>query len=571
MTPAGEWVCSRMAEHGSHHKQPHQHLLSLLYVERRDVAVIVAFGGLAGLINLITPLAVQALVSTVSFGMLLQPLIVLSVVLVLALLLSGLLRTLQYYVVEMLQRRLFVRLVNDLSMRLPRLHIGEREIHDGSKTVNRFFDVITVQKSLATMMVDGVALVLEMTIGLVVLAFYSSSLMAFAAFLFLALMFVVFVLGRGGPSTSVAESYAKHDIAGWFEELVRHPLAFRGTHARQWADDRAESLLSKYLNAREAHFAVLLRQSIGGFTLHALSAALLFGLGGALVLQGELTLGQLVAAELIVGSVVLGFTKLGKQLESLYDLFAAISKIADLFELPVEREDGESAALTHPSSVQTHAIVMPALATGELPRTVDDITLPAGSSTVVVTQTAFGKSALLDVLVGLRAPTAGRVLVDGHDVRSLSMESLRSSCTLVRDIEIFEGTIADNLRCGLLDRSARSLEEALATVELVEDLITHNKAGLDVELVPYSGQLSRSQATRLMIARALVAHPSLLLFDGVFDGLEPGLAARIIKRVQQMRTMTILATTTHEHVAACFNRRVTLTSRPVQAPQEGAQ
>jgi ABC-type bacteriocin/lantibiotic exporter with double-glycine peptidase domain len=263
--------------------------LALLRLERRDVLVVTVYGITVGLLSLATPLAVQALVSTVAFGNLLQPLLVLSAVVVLALLAGGALRTLQLYVVEVLQRRLFVRLVSDLAWRLPRVELAERDRTDGSKLVNRFFDVLTVQKSASTLLLDGVVLVLELIVGLALLAVYSNALLVFSLALFAAVVFVVFALGRNGIRTSVDESYAKHDVAGWFEELVRHETAFRTQAGRALGLARAEAFAREYLGARVRHFRVLLRQSVAGFGLQAVASAALLGVGGALVIRGEIT------------------------------------------------------------------------------------------------------------------------------------------------------------------------------------------------------------------------------------------------------------------------------------------
>jgi putative ABC transport system ATP-binding protein len=546
--------------HG-HHQTPWQRLRSLVRLERQDLFVIVAYGIATSLVGLATPLAVQALVGTIAFGNLLQPLIVLSLVLVAALLLAGVLRTLQLVVVEVLLKRLFVRLVGDLGWRLPRVALAVRDEVDGSKLVNRFFDVLTVQKTTSTLLLEGFALALELMVALVVLAFYSDALLAFSMLLFLSVVFVVLILGRNGVPTSIAESVAKHDVAGWLEDLVRHPTAFRTATSRDFGLSRVEAFCREYLLARGHHFAVLLRQSVAGFALQAVAAAALLGVGGALVLRGELTLGQLVAAELIVGSVVTALSKLGKQLESAYDLLAAVDKIGHLVDLAVERDDG---APVKEGGALGFATFDLAVDVGlDQPRTLHfgSFDVARGSQVAILADSGSGKSTLVDTLLGLRSPSSGRISIDGDDVRTLSLQHLRARVVVAREDEIFEGTVAENLRLGRTKIPTRLLVEALRIVELDEMILGH-PAGLGRELIPRAGALSSGQARLLMLARVIVDEPGVLLVDGIFDVLGLEQAGRILRRLQK-RPATLVVLTTRADIAALLPRRLRLTAEGV--------
>jgi ABC-type bacteriocin/lantibiotic exporter with double-glycine peptidase domain len=553
---------------GDHHLTPWQRLRGLLRLEKRDLLVIACYGVVSSLIALATPLAVQALVSTIAFGNLLQPLVVLSLVLVAALLIAGTLRTLQLIVVEVLLKRLFVRLVADLAWRLPRTAAEVRDGVDGSKLVNRFFDVLTVQKASSTLLLDGFALALELIVALVVLAFYSEDLLMFSVLLFAAVVFVVFVLGRNGVSTSVAESYAKHDVAGWYEELVRHPTAFGTDSARAFGLARSEVFTREYLTARGQHFTVLLRQSVAGFALQAVAAAALLGVGGALVLAGELTLGQLVAAELIIGSVVASFAKLGKQLESAYDLLAAVDKIGHLVELGVERDDGAPVRGSGALGLRVEGLEVEV---GAAPHTrtitLGTFSVEQGGKIAILGDSGAGKSTLADALRGVRAAASGRIAVDGDDVRTLSLPRLRARVALARDDEIFEGSVAENLRVGREGIQTRSLVEALRTVEL-EDTVLDHRDGLGRVLIPGSGALSSGEVRRLMVARALVGDPGVVIVDGCLDALPLEQATRILGRLRRL-DLTLVVLTTRRELAALLPRRLRLAADGVGDDSDG--
>ena len=253
------------AAHGhGHGPTPLRRLFGLMKPESRDIRVVTLFAVGVGLLSLATPITVEAIVNTVQGGsrILLQPVIVLTAVLFVCLGLAALMRALKNYVVEFIQQRVFVRVVADLAYRLPRVRAEAFDGRHGPELVNRFFEVLTVQKASATLLLDGLVVVLQAAIGLVVLAFYHPWLLTFDIVLIAAMVFVVFVLGRGGVRTSIQESFAKYDVAGWLEEMVRHPLAFKAPGGQDYALERADALSRRYLTTRQAHFRILYRQIV---------------------------------------------------------------------------------------------------------------------------------------------------------------------------------------------------------------------------------------------------------------------------------------------------------------------
>ncbi|MFM2096798.1 MAG: hypothetical protein RIS70_3922, partial [Planctomycetota bacterium] len=323
--------------HGSGGPSLVKRLGQLLRPEASDIWVLVIFSAVVGVLSLATPVAVESLVNTVAFGRFIQPLFVICLILLVFLGFEGVLRMMQAYLAELIQQRLFVRVVADLAYRLPRVRQSAYDEHHGPEMMNRFFDVMTIQKSAALLVLDGIALVLQVSIGLVLLAFYHPLLLTLDLFLVAALGFMVVFLGHGAVATSIAESKAKYSVASWLEELARVPTLFRNADGPRRALIRADQLALGYVDARRRHFRVLLRQIAFALGLQAVSGSLLLGLGGWLVMQGQLTLGQLVAAELVLAVIVGSLTKLGKQLESFYDLLTAVDKVGHLFDLPMER------------------------------------------------------------------------------------------------------------------------------------------------------------------------------------------------------------------------------------------
>lgn len=510
----------------------------LLALDGQDIGVIVVYGVALGLLSLAVPVAVQSLVNTVAFGSLIQPLVVLTALLAVALIGAAILRALQVRVAEMLQRRLFVRIVTEIGARLPRVSGTALRDANGPELLNRFFDVFTTQKSVASLLLGGVDAVLIALVGLIVLAFYHPALLAFDIVLIIGAVLVLIPLGRGGTRTSVAESKAKYAVAGWLEEMARHPLSFKLAGGEELARTQVETLAKSYLDKRDRHFRVVFRQLVGAFTIEVVASVALLAVGGLLVIERQLSIGQLVAAELIVTAVVASIAKLGGKVEIFYDLVAAVDKLGEILDLPLERPDGE---------------ILPPGGGPRIGLVVDEVEIesePGVAPVRVSFKVAPGErlaldgaerdtNAAIDAIFGLRAPSAGVIEMDGHDARDLSLRELRRRVALVRGTEIFPGCILDNLRAANADLTAEEAWDALSQVGLA-DAVKSLPEGLQTPILRDGAPLSRTQAITLTIARAVAGKPSLLILDRTLDRIDSEAGIRIADRLSANRESALL-------------------------------
>lgn len=541
--------------HDAHHgPPPFERLLQMVRAERSDLWAIVLFSAAIGGLTLATPIAVQQLVNSIAFGGLIQPVVVLALLLFAVLAFSGVVSAVQALVSDVIQRRLFIRVVADVAERLPRAQARAFDRHHGPELVNRIFEVVTVQKVGSMLLIEGTSVLLQTVVGLLVLSFYHPLMLGFSVFLIAGIASVVFWMGRGAIPSAIRESKAKYEVFGWLEELARHPSTFRDDWQRVYARMRTDALATSWLFERTAHFKIVLRQTVGALGLQVVASSALLALGGVLIVQGQLTLGQLVASELIVTVIVSNVAKLGKQLERFYDLMAAVDKLSILIDLPLERAKGVALA----PSDRPAAIALSNIEFGFEDRPVfSDLSfrIEAGERVALEGPLGIGKSSLLDLLFGLREPSAGYITIDGQDYRDLHLDSLRDSVALVRGAEIFSGTIRENIRVG---RRSFDDEEMIRVLDAIGVLgeIRALPQGLETWVSSDARPLSQVQIARLMLARAILSRPRLLLIDRTLEDLDEDARERICTLLFDPNApWTLVVVSEREDVLAHCTRR----------------
>lgn len=520
-----------MSGDGTHNTQPLDRFWALAKMDSRDLSILLSYTLVTGLLSLAVPLAAQAVVNTIAAGIFLQPLIVMTVLLFAGLLFVAVLRMFKLKLVETLQERIFARVVMQLGDRIPRIQARALSKEYMPELVNRFFDVMTIQKSWGKLLLDVPASVLQVTIGLILMAFYSPWLLAFDFAIIAFIGVCSMVLGVNGLKTSIHESQEKYRVAEWLEDLGRCHVSFKTHGFPNFILERSDELVINYLNARRSHFSVLFRQSFSTYLFQAIASAGILAIGGWLVINRQLTLGQLVAAELVVLNVLSALEKLIRNCDTYYDLLTGLDKVGHLTDLPLERNAGaELSSITSGASIVMQDVCfsydsdMPVLNNVNL-------TVQPGERASLVGASGAGRTTIAHILCGLMEPDSGSIEFAGQDVRDLSLASMRRCIGFVGDAnEIFEGSIEENVRMGRAYVSHQDVKWSLGVVQLAED-IARLPRGMQTRLVASGKNLSRGLVQRLMIARAIAHRPSLLILDDAFTGIDERTKIAVVERL----------------------------------------
>lgn len=316
---------------------PWQRFTRMLDTERDSIRHIIFCAVLAGIISLSLPLGTQAVFNLVSTGAVFSSTYILIAVVVGGVLLGGILLVGQLTLVEAIEQRLFAKASMEYAYRLPRIQAAALEGENPAELVNRFFDVLTVQKGLTKFLIDIMFAALQILFGVIVLAFYHPIFIGFGLFTILALVAIYALNYRRALRTSIQESAHKYEIVDWLEQVAQRLPEVRGNEAAQdQALERADKLTADYLHARNAHFRVLKNIYAYSVTLRTLLTGALLVAGTLFVVSRQMTLGQFVAAEVIIVQISGSIEKLMTGVSTIFDILTGVEKIAVVTDLPLD-------------------------------------------------------------------------------------------------------------------------------------------------------------------------------------------------------------------------------------------
>jgi ABC-type bacteriocin/lantibiotic exporter with double-glycine peptidase domain len=496
---------------------PWQRLVGLLQLEKRDILQIFYYAIFAGIVALSLPLGIQAIINLIQGAQISTSWVILVIIVTLGVAFSGALQLMQLRIIETIQQRIFTRSSFELSYRFPKIKMAELRNYYPPELANRFFDTLTIQKSLSKILIDVPTAVLQILFALILLSFYHPFFIIFGLLL-LMLIFVVFKFTAiKGLETSLKESQYKYKVAHWIQEIARSVISFKLSGSTNLGINKNDDLVNDYLKARESHFKILMLQFIQMISFKVIVTASLLLIGGALVLNQEMNIGQFVAAEIIIILVIASVEKLILGLESFYDTLTSLEKIGQIVDKDLESQTGETPQFSKGIHIELENV---SYEVGNRDKHIlKDISLKINSKSrlLINGESGSGKSTLLRLIAGVIQATSGHVYVNDMSINSLHLNFYRSQLGLsLSDESPFEGTIRDNLNFGNTNIQDEKIYEILDIVGL-KNFIKEQPKGLNTVLYPDGRQMSYSLSKKLVLARAILKEPKVLILEDALD------------------------------------------------------
>lgn len=469
------------------------------------------------------PLGIQAIVNLIQGGQVSTAWLVLVFLVVLGLAINGVLQIFQLRITENLQQKIFTRAAFEFAYRIPRIKMEVLYKHYAPELINRFFDTVSVQKGLSKILIDFSTATLQIVFGIILLSLYHPFFIAFGILLVILVFLIFRFTAARGLKTSIEESDYKYKVAHWLEELARTYTSFKMTGETGLSLRRVDALTEGYLKTRESHFKILIQQFSLMVVFKVIVAAGLLAIGGILVMEQVMNIGQFVAAEIIILVIMSSVEKLIASLETIYDVLTAFEKIGKVTDLELESDEGvelpadvkhggmniklRDVYFTYPNY---HRPTLNGL----------NLDIKSGSKVMITGPNGSGKSTFIHIIAGLFENQEGQIVFDGVPKSRVQLASLRYCIggTFTHDA-LFEGTVYENISMGKDNVPLEKVQEMIKKLRL-EDFVHDLPDGIDTQLDPQGEKLPRSVIQKMLMARAMVGSPRMLLFEDPFEHLD---------------------------------------------------
>lgn len=490
-------------------------LWALLAPESNFIWIVLIYGVAIGLLTLAVPIALQTLINTIANIGSLRAVYILAVTLFLLLVGYGALSALRLWVVELYERHIYARLTAEMSYRVIRAPHSFFEGRQNAGITHRYFDIMLLQKNIPRLIVDGFALLLQMLVGFTLVSFYHPWLFLFNTLIVIAVYVVWRIWATGAKRTAVELSRRKYETAKWLSDLeVAHEF-FKSSRHAELAGERTERATAAFIEGHKRYFSYTFQQTIMFLLLYALGSSALLGLGGWLVNIGQLSIGQLVAAELIMTSIFLGLASFSIYLKTYYELYGAADKVTELLSIPQEPEFDNDGGSPQSGDLRFNDVL---LTRGDRACHMD-MHLSSGRKQYVQADEAWIQRKVLNALRHHERLSSGWITLGGKALEDFDLYDLRQCIYSIDRSLIVECSILEFLQLSAPDASTDDIIEVLSQVHLWR-LIQTFPDGLDTRMSVLGAPFQSVEILLLKLASAILAKPQVLVLNQRFDNVQ---------------------------------------------------
>lgn len=504
-------------------KTPYQRFWLLLKPDNKEIYQVYTYAFFKGVITLSLPIGIQSIINLIQGGRVSTSWLVLVGIVSAGIAMGGYMQLMQMRITETIQQKIFTRAAFDFTYRIPKIKFESIYKYHAPELMNRFFDVLTLQKSFAKIIIEFSTAILQIVFGLILLSLYHPFFIFFSILLIVLVYFIIKLTSKKSLETSLTESHFKYKVVSWLEELARSKDSFKLAGITHLPESKTDERVTGYLESRENHFDILKKQYILLLLFKIFVALGLLIVGGFLVLDQEMNIGQFVAAEIIILLVIDSTEKIILNLENVFDILTALEKLGQVTDLELDNQV-ENSSLNHNivTPIQIEIKDLSFTYPGRTKTVLKGInySFDANKSYCISGNNGSGKSTLIHLISGLYQPQSGSVCVDGLPIGNYNISELYKVLgNGLAEETIFEGTLLENISLG---RDFIKIEDVKWATEKVflSEYIKGLPQGLDTKIEIAGHKLAKSIRQRIIIARSIVNRPKLLLLENHTDYIE---------------------------------------------------
>jgi ABC-type bacteriocin/lantibiotic exporter with double-glycine peptidase domain len=509
---------------------PIQRFKNLIEIDKKDIYQIILYSILAGIISLSLPLGIQSIVNFLQAGKISTSWVVLVTIVVIGVATVGVLRIMQYRINEDLQQKIFVRSSFEFAYRFPKIKFNKLYNYSPPELANRFFDTLTVQKGFSKLLLDISGAALQIFFGIILLSLYHSFFIFFGIILLILLYFIFKANFNQGLNTSLEESNYKYKVAHWLQEIARNHLSFKNERLFDFSLHKNDDLVNEYISHRESHFEILRKQFIQLIGFKVLITAGLLIIGGILVLNQQMNIGQFVAAEIVILTIITAVEKLFSGLELFYDVLTSLEKIGKVVDMEIENCDiNKNYQIGNDDIFLETENLSYKFPDGETEIIKNiNISIAPKDKILITGENGSGKTTLLRLLSRLLEPASGTIFINNNNYNKYSIDDYRSHIGVItKDDKLFEGTILENISCNNPDFPIHQINDLMEKLKLSK-YIKSLPDGLDTKVYSEGKKINSSIIQKILLARCIISAPKILYLEEPLENIDSQSAKEII-------------------------------------------
>ncbi len=504
-------------------KTPGQRFWLLLKPDSKEIYQVYTYAFFKGIIALSLPIGIQSIINLIQGGSVSASWMILVFIVTLGIAMGGYMQLMQMRITETIQQKIFARTAFDFTYRIPKIKLEEIYKHYVPELMNRFFDVLTLQKSLSKIIIDFSTSILQIIFGLILLSLYHPFFILFSILLLILVYTIIMLTSKKGLETSLDESKYKYKVVSWLEELARTKDTFKLAGITNLAELKTDERVTGYLESRESHFQILQKQYKLLLLFKIIVALGLLVVGGLLVLDQQMNIGQFVAAEIIILLVIDSTEKIILNLENVFDIFTSLEKLGQVTDFKLDTQS-DTSSLNHdikePIRVEIKDVTFTYWGRTKMVLKNVSYNFKANHSYCITGQNGSGKSTLLHLISGLYQAQSGSMCINDLPILNYNIPKLYQVIgNSLAEETIFEGTLLENISLG---RDFVKIEDVLWAIKKVflSEYVKDLPNGLDTPIDIAGDKLSKSIIQRIIIARSIANKPKLILFENNIDLIE---------------------------------------------------
>ncbi len=537
-----------------------RNLIQLLRLYKKEITSVYFYAAISGLIQLTLPLGIQTIIGLVMGATMVTSIYVLILLIVISVILVGIFQYRQIQMVEKIQQKIFVDYSFLFTESIPRVDLTKVDRYYLPEKVNRFFDVVYLQKGFSKILLELPIASIQLLLGVLLLSFYHPFFIIFCILLLLIVFAVIQFTARRGLITSIEESNRKYEIAAWLEEIARVVKSFKLTQGTHYNIRKTDEILVNFLKARNAHFTVLSFQFKTLILVKFIITLMMLLVGTYLLIDQKINIGEFVAAELVILTLISASEKVITSLENVYDTLTGLEKLNSVVLIDQEDEGFVDWNSTDTGADIRLEKVSFTFQDGSKPFSELNFEFNPNERVWISGTYGSGKSSLIMLLSGNYNNYSGVYTLNNVPVVNIKKESMRKQVGLFfNEMEIFSGTLLENIT---LERQELSRDKVLSIANKsgLGEFIKTLPKGLDTKLDSMGKNMSSKIVKKILLLRAISNKPSLLLMDEPFDSLSSEERISLLNYLKEELKNSTMLISTHDYkeLEGFFTQKINL-------------